>query len=631
MLEKSKKTRVMVSSVLVLIALIFDFNNIFPNVSLIMYLISWIVAGVDILYQAVINLKNKMLMAEHFLMSLATIGAIFIQEYREAALVMVLFQIGELLQDRAVDKSRDSIAELMDIQAPIAYRLVGNKSESIDPDEIEIGDLIEIKPGEKIPVDGKITSGNSLLDVSPLTGESMPKKVNVGDEVLSGSINKDGYFVIEATKISSDSTAMRIIELVEEATENQAETENLITRFAKIYTPIVVTLAIIISLVPPLFFGEVFIEWLRRGLTFLVISCPCAFVISVPMSFVLGIGASSKMGILVKGGNIFEKLIDVDTLVVDKTGTITEGNFEVVNDHPHGDVLNKELLSRTYLMEEKSNHPIADAIKRYSNGKEIIDFEFSNIENVPGRGLKGTMGDEEYILGNLKYMEDYGLLYEASEDRCIEKVATMVHVARIKPDKKYIGHYVIEDVIKPNAKYVVSELHNKGIKKIIMLTGDSQRVAKEVSDKVGIDEYKASLLPDEKLKAVEELSKNSKKKIAYVGDGLNDAPVLKVSDVGIAMGGIGSDAAIEASDVVLVNDDLDSILRLFETAKRTVNNAYQNIGISLGVKILFLTFAAFGKVPMWLAVFADGGVALVAIINAFRLYFIPKKLMEKYR
>ena len=271
-------------------------------------------AGVDILYQAVINLKNKMLMAEHFLMSLATIGAIFIQEYREAALVMVLFQIGELLQDRAVDKSRDSIAELMDIQAPIAYRLVGNKSESIDPDEIEIGDLIEIKPGEKIPVDGKITSGNSLLDVSPLTGESMPKKVNVGDEVLSGSINKDGYFVIEATKISSDSTAMRIIELVEEATENQAETENLITRFAKIYTPIVVTLAIIISLVPPLFFGEVFIEWLRRGLTFLVISCPCAFVISVPMSFVLGIGASSKMGILVKGGNIFEKLIDVDTL-----------------------------------------------------------------------------------------------------------------------------------------------------------------------------------------------------------------------------------------------------------------------------------------------------------------------------
>lgn len=629
MLEKTKTKRVIFAAILLALGIILDFFvEGFEIPLIIIFVASWFIAGIDIIYQAIINLKNKMLLAEHFLMSIATIGALAIGEYKEAAMVMVLFQIGELLEDKAVDKSRKSITDLMNIQAPVAYRIEDSKSVQIDPEDIQVGDLLEIKAGDKVPVDGVVVKGESSLDTAALTGESIPVSVGIGDKLLSGSINGDGWLVMKAESTAENSTAMRIIELLEEATENQAQTESMITRFAKIYTPIVVVLAILLAFIPPLIIeGAQFSEWFRRGLIFLVVSCPCAFVVSVPMAFVTGLGISSKLGILVKGGNVFEKLVQIDTLAVDKTGTITEGAFKVFYEHPQDDVDKSLMLSITKELEKGSNHPIAQAIRKYAEDKDhdYEAVEFGHIENVPGRGLKSLGEKEEYILGNLSYMEEHDLIEPAIADGCVNEVATMVHVARIKPDKKYLGHYVIKDMIKEDAKEIIESIHTLGIDKVVMLTGDAKNVAEDVAKRAGIDEIHSELLPQGKMSWVVNKT-NEGRKIAFAGDGLNDAPVITASHVGIAMGGIGSDAAIEASDVVLIKDDLKSIPRVFKIAKHTVGIAKQNIWLSLGIKLIFLILSAFGLTAMWMAVFADVGVTLLAIANSFRLYLLPKKI-----
>lgn len=629
-LERTKKTRVILAAILLLASIIIDLiygQSLLLNILL---LVAWFVAGLDVIYQAILNLKGKMLLAEHFLMSLATIGAIAIGEYKEAAMVMVLFQIGELLQDAAIDKSRESIAELLDIAAPTAFRLENGDSVEIDPDEIVEGDLLEVRAGQKIPVDGKVIKGSTSLDMSALTGESMPVNVGVGNEVLSGSINGEGWIVIEASKTAYDSTAMRIIEMLEEATENKAETESFITRFAKIYTPIVVGFALFLAFILPLFIKDaVFADWFKRGLIFLVVSCPCAFVVSVPMSFVMGLGASSKLGILVKGGNVFEKINEINVLATDKTGTITEGKFKVESEYVNPDIDRDEFLSIFNQIESASNHPIAKAIKDYCTSQAISNsIEFDNISNVEGRGLRANKGNTQYILGNRTFMTENGFDKKLEPLNIEEGVGVVVHLAMTNPESKYLGNFTIKDSIKPTAKEVIHDIH-KYVNKIVMLTGDNELVARDVAEKTSIDNYEAQLLPQDKLEWVQNEMKNPANQVAFVGDGLNDAPVIAASDVGIAMGGIGSDATIEASDVVLVNDDLKSIPRIFRLANDTIKIAKQNIWLSLGIKVIFLIMSAFGLTQMWMAVFADVGVTLLAIANTFRLYFLPSKLLKE--
>lgn len=620
MLEKSKKNRVIIAAILLLLGFFLTFLNGDTIYSNVLFLLSWLIAGLDIIYQAFINIKNKMLLAEHFLMSIATMGAIAIGEYKEAAMVMVLFQIGELLEDRAVDKSRESIAELMDIAAPLAYKIVDDERVEIDPDEIVEGDLLEVRAGDKIPVDGLIVKGKSYIDTSALTGESLPVEVYEGEKVLSGSINGDGWLIMRAEKTASDSTAMKIVELLEEATEKQAETESFITKFAKVYTPIVVGLALILAFIPPLILKDaVFADWFKRGLIFLVVSCPCAFVVSVPMSFVLGIGASSKLGILVKGGNVIENIDKVKILATDKTGTLTQGKFSVTNVEIFDEEESKVLIIAREL-EKASNHPIAKAIRQYSSDNtDAKEIDLGDIKIVQGRGVISE-GDESYILGNLQFMKENSLFenYSLNDDK------SRIYLGQIKPDKKELAVFEIEDKIKDNASDFITQIHNKGVNQVFMLTGDEKNSAEKVSEKIGLDGYLSNLLPQDKLNWVLKKQKETSQKLLYIGDGLNDAPVIATSDVGVSMGGIGSDATIEASDVVIVNDDLSLIPKLFDISRFTLKIAKENIWLSLGIKVVFLILSAFGLTQMWMAIFADVGVTLLAIANSFRIYFWNK-------
>ena len=619
MLEKSKKTRTIIGAILLILGFALEYfykDNAFV---IFLFLAAWFIAGLDIIYQAILNLKNKSLLAEHFLMSIATIGAIAIGEFKEAAMVMVLFQIGELFEDRAIDRSRESIAELMDLAAPLAYKLDGDKRIEIDPDEIELGDLLEVRAGERIPVDGVIIKGRSFVDTSALTGESVPLEVSEGQQVLSGAINGDGWFVMKAEKTASDSTAMKIVELLEEATENQAETESFITRFAKVYTPIVVALALLIAFVPPLIIKDaVFADWFKRGLIFLVVSCPCAFVVSVPMSFVLGIGAHSRLGILVKGGNVIENINKIKVLATDKTGTLTEGKFKLNDVQYFNDFDTNEALVIAKELEKGSNHPIAKAVMAYAEEQtQGVTKDLGDIENVGGKGIRS----KDYILGSLTFMRDFGLF----EGAHFEDNANSVYLAQVGQVNIEIARFEVEDTIKDNAFDLVNQLHQRGIDEVVMLTGDNKKTAEKVASELKLDGFFSNLLPQDKLAWVQE-----KKDVAFIGDGLNDAPVIAVSDVGISMGGIGSDATIEASDVVIVNDDLDSIPRLFDLSRYTLKVAMQNIWLSLGIKLIFLVLSALGLTQMWMAVFADVGVTLLAIANSFRIYFYPNRYKKSF-
>ena len=622
-LDKSKKNRAIIAAILMVLGFILPTIGISERIVNIIFILAWFISGIDIIYQAILNIKNKMLLAEHFLMSIATIGAIAIGEYREAAMVMVLFQIGELLEDRAIDKSRQSISELMDIAAPVAYKVIGEERIEIDPDEIEKGDILEVRAGEKIPVDATVIKGRSFIDSSALTGESIPVEVFEGEEVLSGSINGDGWLLIKAEKTAYDSTAMKIIELLEEATENQAETESFITRFAKIYTPIVVGLAVIIAFIVPLFIKDaIFQDWFKRGLIFLVVSCPCAFVVSVPMSFVLGIGSSSKLGILVKGGNVFEKVNEVRGIATDKTGTLTQGKFSVTNVEYFDDENRDKILKIAYELEKGSSHPIAKAIREYAfENSDHEEIDLGEITNIQGRGVK-NVGSESFILGNLSFMNENSLL----NDYVVKDHISRVYLGQISPVKKPLAVFEIEDMIKENAKEFVNEVHKRGVREVYILSGDENIATQRVSDELGLNGFFSELLPQDKLNWIVEKQNSMEEKFLYIGDGLNDAPVIAASDVGISMGGIGSDASIEASDVVIVNDDLSLIPKLFDISKYTLKIAKENIWLSLGIKVIFLILSLFGLTQMWMAVFADVGVTLLAIANSFRIYFYPKKL-----
>ena len=626
MLENSKKERIIISSLALIVGFILEYIYGKSTAINLLIVAAWAIAGIDIIYQAYLNLKGKMLLAEHFLMSIATIGALAIGEYKEAAMVMVLFQIGEYFEDRAIDKSRDSIGSLLDIQAPVAYRINEGVTEEIDLDDIEIGDILEVRSGDKIPVDGIVVKGSGSLDTSALTGESIPISVKENDRVLSGSINGSNRLLIRAEKTSDESTAMKIIELIEEATEKQAETESLITRFSKIYTPIVVAFAFVLAFIIPFILeGGFSQDWFKRGLIFLVVSCPCAFVISIPLSFVMGIGAASKLGILVKGGNVFEKAVEINTLATDKTGTLTEGKFKVIDIHFGKDIDESEMLLIAKEIERASNHPIAEAIRNHALDKGVSQpREMGQIEDVSGKGLKSTSDKEEYILGKYDFMKEYGFADEALDD-CVDKAATMVHLAQIKPVRRYYGHYIIKDSVKDSARGLVKDLEETGIKSVVMLTGDGKELAKEVGAELNIDKVYANLLPDEKLQWLKDYRNREGLKVAYIGDGLNDAPVMVESDLGISMGGIGSDATIEASDVVIVNDNIRSVEKLFSLSRYTMRVARENIYFSLGIKLIFLILSSMGLTQMWMAVFADVGVTLLAIANAFRIFLFPKK------
>lgn len=545
----------------------------------------------------------------------------------EGAAVMLFYQVGELFQDYAVDKSRASIAEMMDIAPDFAYVMKNGELVKVDPYELSPGDEFVVKPGDRIALDGVIVEGISQLDTSALTGESVPRHVETGEEVISGCINMSGVLTIRATKPFEESTVSRILELVEEASEKKAHTENFITRFARYYTPVVTIGALVIALLPPLLFGFAWADWVERGLTFLVVSCPCALVISVPLSFFGGIGGASRLGILVKGGNYLEALAKADTVVFDKTGTLTKGAFKVVAIHPEKQLKNESkqsseldpeyLLSLAAHAEAYSNHPIALSIKEAYSG-EIDSTRIEEVAEKGGHGVRALVDNHVVLIGNDKLMAEARVAYHDCT-----MVGTILHVAL---DGEYVGHIVIADVVKPEAKQAISMLHDAGVTKTVMLTGDRAEVAQAVARDLGIDEVHAQLLPQEKVSEVEKLlvREGKKEKLAFVGDGINDAPVLTRADIGIAMGAMGSDAAIEAADVVLMDDDPRNISRAIHISRKTMRIVWQNIIFALGIKFAVLILAAVGIATMWLAVFADVGVAVLAILNAMRCMKVKK-------
>lgn len=608
--EKNEKQRLLKITIGFCILLCGLFCNLQGLSKFLVFFVAYIIVGFDIILTAIKNIIKGEVFDENFLMSLATIGAFSIKEYPEAVMVMVLYQIGEYFQDKAVEKSKKSISDLMDIRPDYANVEINGEIVKKSPQEINIGETIIVKAGEKIPLDGVITDGSAIIDTSALTGESVPQNLSVGDSAISGCINTNGLIKIKVDKIYSQSTVSKILELVEHASSKKAKAENFITKFARIYTPAVVILAVLLAIVPPIIFNGIFSIWFSRALTFLVISCPCAIVISVPLGFFAGIGGASCQGILIKGSAYLEGLSKPYAVVFDKTGTLTKGKFQVVKIVPQSGIGEDELLKLTAYAESYSNHPIATSIKeKYSN--QIIQSEITNVEEIAGNGVKANISGNTIIVGNEKLMNKFGIDYIP-----VNETGTIIYIAQ---NFTYLGFIVISDTIKDYAKETISSL-NKNKIKTVMLTGDNSKTAKTVATKLGIAEVYSQLLPKDKVEKLEEIitQKDKNKTVIFVGDGINDAPVLTRADIGIAMGGIGADAAIEAADVVIMDDKLPKIQTGITIAKRTMTIVKQNIIFAIGIKILFLICGAYGFVSMWGAVFADVGVTLLAVLNSLR-------------
>lgn len=608
--EKNEKQRLLKITIGFCILLCGLFCNLQGLSKFLVFFVAYIIVGFDIILTAIKNIIKGEVFDENFLMSLATIGAFSIKEYPEAVMVMVLYQIGEYFQDKAVEKSKKSISDLMDIRPDYANVEINGEIVKKSPQEINIGETIIVKAGEKIPLDGVITDGSAIIDTSALTGESVPQNLSVGDSAISGCINTNGLIKIKVDKIYSQSTVSKILELVEHASSKKAKAENFITKFARIYTPAVVILAVLLAIVPPIIFNGIFSIWFSRALTFLVISCPCAIVISVPLGFFAGIGGASCQGILIKGSAYLEGLSKPYAVVFDKTGTLTKGKFQVVKIVPQSGIGEDELLKLTAYAESYSNHPIATSIKeKYSN--QIIQSEITNVEEIAGNGVKANISGNTIIVGNEKLMNKFGIDYIP-----VNETGTIIYIAQ---NFTYLGFIVISDTIKDYAKETISSL-NKNKIKTVMLTGDNSKIAKTVATKLGIAEVYSQLLPKDKVEKLEEIitQKDKNKTVIFVGDGINDAPVLTRADIGIAMGGIGADAAIEAADVVIMDDKLPKIQAGITIAKRTMTIVKQNIIFAIGIKILFLICGAYGFISMWGAVFADVGVTLLAVLNSLR-------------
>lgn len=630
--KKQKRTRNRIVAALAIFAAVFAVTEFVPlaqyvggqtnalYLEFVLFLIPYLIAGYDVLLKAARNIGNGQVFDENFLMTIATVGAFALVLFpdsqphmAEGAAVMLFYQVGELFQGYAVGKSRQSIADMMDIAPDFANVMRDGKLVQVDPYEIGVGDEIVVKPGERVPLDGTIVEGSTQLDTAALTGESVPRHVEEGAEVISGCVNMTGKITVKVSKPFEQSTVSRILELVESASEKKAQTENFITRFARYYTPIVTIGALVLAVLPPLLFGQSWSDWIERGLTFLVVSCPCALVISVPLSFFGGIGGASRLGILVKGGNYLEALSHTETVVFDKTGTLTNGSFNVVAVHPDAAAeVNPDLiLSIAAHAEAYSDHPIAVSVKEAFTG-EIDQSRIADVREEGGHGVRAVVDERVVLVGNDKLMREEGIAYHDCE-----LTGTILHVSI---DGKYAGHIIIADVVKEDAAECIKRLHAAGVRKTVMLTGDRAEVAEAVAEKLGLDEYHGKLLPEDKVNQVERLlgETSEKGKLAFVGDGINDAPVLTRADIGIAMGAMGSDAAIEAADIVLMDDKPSKIASAIRIARKTMRIVWQNIVFALGVKFAVLVLAAVGLATMWLAVFADVGVAILAILNAMR-------------
>ena len=607
-MKKKKEVIIIISAILFAIALFIKMNQ---TLQLILMLVAYILLGKDTVLKAVKNVEKGDFFDENFLMTIATLGAIIIGEYPEAVAVMLFYEIGELFQSYAINKSRKSIADMMDIKPEYANVIRDNKSQKVDPDEVKIDEIIEIKPGERVPLDAIIVKGETTLDTSALTGESVPVEVREGATILSGCININALILAKVTKEYFDSTVNKVLDLVENAASKKSTSERLITRFAKIYTPIVIGLAVLLAIFPPIISGEYnFRVWIFRALSFLVVSCPCAFVISIPLSFFSGIGAASRAGVLIKGGNYLEALSKVDTVVLDKTGTLTKGVFNVqkviVIDK---NIKEDEFISLVAMAESGSNHPISKSIQKYYN-KEIDTNSINSIKEISGKGIEAVINNKKILIGNEK-------LIDVPNDIIVNDIGTILYV---EIENKFTGYIVISDEIKKDAKKAIKDLKDIGIKKSVMLTGDVEKVAKKVGEELGLDEIYSNLLPQDKVSKFEEIikNKNSKGNVVFVGDGINDAPVLARADVGIAMGAMGSDAAIEAADVVIMTDEPSKIVTAIKSSKKTMKIAMQNIILAFGVKAIALILSALGIADMWMAVFADTGVTILAVLNSFR-------------
>lgn len=613
MSKKMKKRlyNIIAAAVVFLIGMILpEFIYLSNNAILIIFLIAYIIIGRDILVRAAKNIRNGQIFDENFLMSIATIGAFLVGEYPEGVAVMLFYQVGELFQSYAVDKSRNSITELMDIYPEYANVKRGDTIEEVDPDEVEIDNIIVIKPGEKVPLDCVIINGNTTLDTKALTGESIPREAAVGDALISGCININGVVEARVTKEFGESTVTKILDLVENASSKKAEAENFITKFAKYYTPVVVICAVTLAFIPPLFVGD-FGTWVYRALSFLVISCPCALVISIPLSFFGGLGGASKCGVLIKGSNYLEALAKTEIVVFDKTGTLTKGTFNVKEIKNNKNYNDKELIRLAAYAESYSNHPISAALKA-AYGEEIDNKLITDTEEIAGHGIKAVVDGKCIYAGNAKLMKSINVEFED-----INAAGTVVHMAI---DGSYEGCIIISDTIKTDSKWAVDELKHLSVKQLVMLTGDSKQAGEAVAGELGLDKVYTELLPADKVEKVEELfrQKSEAGKLVFVGDGINDAPVLARADIGIAMGGLGSDAAIEAADIVILTDEPSKIAKVMNISKKTLGIVKQNIVFAIGVKVLVLVLAAFGMATMWAAVFADVGVSAIAIINAMR-------------
>ena len=599
-----------IGTIVYIIALAYKSNE--NLLSFILFGISYLIIGGEVILTAIKNILRGEIFDENFLMSIATIGAFFIGEYPEAVAVMLFYQIGEVFQGYAVNKSRKSISSLMNIRADYANVLREGKEIKVSPEEVSIGEVIIVKPGERVPLDGTVLEGISFIDTSALTGESVPREITSGNEILSGSINNNGVLKVKVDKEYGESTVARILELVENASNKKAPTEKFITKFAKVYTPIVVAIAVLVAIITPIIIKDAtFSEWIYKALSILVVSCPCALVVSIPLGFFSGIGAASKKGILVKGGNYLEALKDSEIVVFDKTGTLTKGIFEVTEINSIN-ISKEELLEITAMGESLSNHPIAVSIAN-AYGKEVNKEEIKDYKEISGQGIEVIIREKQVLLGNSKLMKNNNIAYND-----IDSIGTIVHVAI---NGEYKGNIVISDEIKENVKEALAELKKVGIKKTVMLTGDNKNVADKVARDIGIDDVYSELLPGDKVSKIEEIlnKKTSKGKVLFVGDGINDAPVLARADIGVAMGGIGSDAAIEAADVVLMKDKVEEIIEAIRVSRRTNIILWQNIIFSLGVKIIVMLLVVLGITNMWAAVFADVGVTLIAVLNSMRI------------